>query len=271
MTTDTASGDRPRLAQRTVGDGGPWVVVLHGLFGRGRNWQAVARALAEHYRVCLVDLPNHGNSPWVGATAYPEMAGDLVRLLDELGAVRPWLVGHSMGGKVAMWTALQAPERVAGLVVVDIAPVTYGHDHHDLVAALQGLDLTALRRRADADDRLAAAIPDRTLRQFLLQNLLVDEDGVRWQIDLAGIRASMAALTSFPATTARYQGPTLAIVGGASSYVDARGEAALRRHFPTVAVARLAGVGHWPHAERPRAVIELLARFLDDAGGAVPE
>jgi esterase len=244
--------------------------VLHGLFGRGRNWQAIGRALADRFRVCLVDLPNHGESPSTLPMTYAAMAESVIRLTDVLGAVSVDLVGHSMGGKVAMAVALARPDLVEGLVVVDIAPVDYAHDHLHLIDAMLALPLRELSGRNEADAALADTVPDRALRQFLLQNLATTPEGLVWQIDLRAIRASMRELSGFPATPGTYAGPTLAIVGGASSYVDARGEAALQRRFPRLQVARLAGVGHWPHAERPIDVQSLLSDFLIHPAVAVP-
>lgn len=254
---------------RVQGDHGPWTLILHGLFGAGRNWQAIAKPLAEDGRVALVDLRNHGASPWASGMRYADLAADVAACLRDLGAERARLVGHSMGGKVAMWLALTQPELVERLAIVDIAPVTYAHDHANLLAAMRGLDLRAIPNRAAADAALASSVPDLGVRQFLLQNLVLEDGRCRWRVNLEVIAASMPDLTGFPVTQASFGGPALAIVGGGSDYVDEQGERALRRHFPAVRLVRLDGVGHWPHAQEPTVVTGLLRSFLAEADDAV--
>ncbi|TVQ35060.1 MAG: alpha/beta fold hydrolase [Geminicoccaceae bacterium] len=250
------------LDARIVGETGPAVVILHGLLGAGRNWQTIAEQLAAAHRVVLIDLRNHGASPWASAMRYADMADDVRLTLAHLGIERACMIGHSMGGKVVMQLALREPERVTGLVVVDIAPVTYPNDHEAPVRALQGLDLSTLRNRAEADKALAPAIPNTALRHFLLQNLVRDGGGYRWRVNLDAIARAMPTLIGFPATEAVFDGPALAIVGGQSAYVDATGEAALQARLPQVVIERLPEAGHWPHAEAPEVVTRQLRAFL---------
>jgi esterase len=252
------------LAIRELGAGPP-VVILHGLLGSSRNWQAIAKQLGQRYRVVLPDLRNHGASPWSPAMTYPAMAADLELLLDRLGLAEAAVVGHSMGGKAAMTLALTRPERVSRLVVVDIAPVDYGgRGFLDYIAALQALDLDALHRRAKADAALAEAVPDAGVRAFLLQNLGFEGGRPRWQPDLDSLARSMPTITGFPAELAgrRYPGPTLLIRGERTSYVTEDGVAACRALCPGARLLTVRGAGHWVHADAPAIVIGALERFL---------
>ena len=251
------------LAHHDWGGQGETVLVLHGLFGSGRNWQRIGRRLTAHHRVVGVHMRNHGESPWAASMTYPDMAADVLALLDELGLERAALVGHSMGGKAAMVAALTAPERVRRLAVVDIAPVPYDHDHRSEIDAMRGLDLGAVRARADADAALAAAIPDASLRAFLLQNLASDAGGYRWRCNLDGIDAHMDELTDFPPLDEVYEGPVLLLSGGRSDYVDDAGRNAMRTHFPNTRFEHWPEAGHWPHVERPDDVAALLRDFVD--------
>ena len=155
------------------------VAILHGLFGSGRNWASIAQRLAARHPVIAFDLRNHGASAWAGGMQYGEMAEDVLAMLDERGYRRAALLGHSMGGKVAMAAALRDPDMVERLAVVDIAPVAYRPHHLGLVQAMRALDLTGIQRRGEADAALAAAVPDVAERGFLLQNLVFDQGGAR--------------------------------------------------------------------------------------------
>src|SRR4051812_29013554 len=173
MTDDP---DDERLSARTLGDAGPRVVFVHGLFGQGKNWTTIAKGLAGDHRVTLLDLPNHGHSPWTDHVDYLDMAEMVAAELEQLGEPAT-LVGHSMGGKVAMTLALRRPELLRALVVVDIAPVEYPisggrTDDPDeeatpfagFIAGMRALDLASLRNRNDADEALRDAVPSRMVR-----------------------------------------------------------------------------------------------------------
>lgn len=240
---------------------GPPLVVLHGLLGRARNWLGVARGLRHRRTVATADLRNHGASPWSEVMDYPAMAADVAALIEARGGGRADVLGHSMGGKVAMALALTRPELVGRLIVVDIAPVAYPQGYADLIRAMLAVDLAAVARRADADAALRAAVPDAALRGFLLQNLEPAEGGgFAWQPNLAVLLAAMPTLTGFPAElpAGRWEGPAFCLRGERSGYVGPDGEAALRRLLPRVELATVPGAGHWPHAERPADFLRLL-------------
>lgn len=251
------------LAHERLGHG-PALVFLHGLFGSGRNWRSFARQLADRFTCLLVDLRGHGASPHAPPYDYATFAADVVHLLEREGIARAHLLGHSMGGKTAMTLALTRPQLVERLVVVDIAPVPYAHDHRGLIRALLSLDLSAVRSRRDADVALAPAVPDPQLRAFLLQNLAIDDRGARWRIDLPGLERAMPALVDFPRELygRRFEGPTLFVRGGRSDYVRDEHLPVIRRLFPAARVETVPAAGHWPHAERPRELLELVRAFL---------
>ena len=258
------------LHTTTYGEDGSPIVFCHGLFGQGRNWTAVAKALADAHRTLLVDLPHHGRSPWLESFDYLEVADEVTDLLDDrFGPADPvTLVGHSMGGKVAMLTALRAPELVARLCVVDIAPVDYGSrggEFAGYVEAMQALDLGSLERRAEADAALQSDVPNRTVRDFLLQNLQRDGEGWRWQVNLDVLGRDLDMLTGWPADQleglAPFEGPVIWIAGADSDYVRSEQEAEMRRLFPHTRKIVIKGAGHWVHAQRPEVVVEVLRKL----------
>lgn len=258
------------LSVDSRGERGPVVVVLHGLLGSSTNWRGVARTLAEHARVFCLDARNHGASPHAPGMSYADMADDVRAFMDASGLERAALVGHSMGGKTAMRLALESPERVERLVVVDIAPVSSPSDHLPLLDAMARLDPAAIGSRGEADRALEPAVPDAGVRQFVLQNLVRDSRGFAWRIDLPAIRAALPDILDFPAPPAgtHYAGPTLFLRGERSSYVLAEHDTAIRTLFPTARIVGVPGAGHWVHAEQPARFLELLGEFLHAPPGA---
>jgi pimeloyl-ACP methyl ester carboxylesterase len=253
-----------RLAEERYGDdAGRPLVIAHGLFGAGRNWTSLAKRLAKSRPVIVVDMRNHGDSPWSDEAGYRAMAADLAETVAAAGGVAD-VLGHSMGGKAAMALALSAPERVRRLIVADIAPVAYDHAHGDYVAAMRAVDLSRVARRSDADPMLAAAIPQAPLRAFILQNLVIEEGRARWRPNLDALAASMDELLSFPADLprARWDGPALFLRGGASDYVAEAHAPAVRARFPAARIETLDGAGHWLHADRPEAFVNAVEAFL---------
>jgi pimeloyl-ACP methyl ester carboxylesterase len=276
-----AGPDTGRLAARTVGESGPHVVFVHGLFGQGKNWTTIAKGLSDAHRVTLFDLPNHGHSPWTDRVDYQDMAELLARELEALGEPVT-LVGHSMGGKVAMLLALLRPELLRALVVVDIAPSEYPlsggrTDDPDeeaspfaaYIAAMRALDLESLRTRQDADDALRAAVPSRMVRSFLLQSLVREGLGAgggwRWRLNLELLERDLDDLRGFPAVPpgAHFDGPVLWVAGANSTYILAEDRPRMDALFPATRLVRIKNSGHWVHSEQPEVFLETLRRFLD--------
>jgi pimeloyl-ACP methyl ester carboxylesterase len=245
------------------------VVFAHGLFGQGRNWNQIGKALADRHRVLLVDLPHHGRSPWDEGFDYLRVADQVSGLLDADDPVA--LVGHSLGGKVAMVLALRHPELVERLCVVDVSPVAYDHlsEFEGYVAAMRGLDLGSLSRRDDADAALAEDVPNATVRAFLLQNLRREGDGWRWQVNLDVLGSALPVIGGWPedqlAGTPPYRGPVLWVAGARSDYVTPASAEAMDRWFPTNRLVRVKDAGHWVHSEQPAVFLEVLRRFLEPA------
>jgi pimeloyl-ACP methyl ester carboxylesterase len=267
-----------RLAARTVGDAGPPVVFVHGLFGQGKNWTTIAKGLADRHRVTLLDLPNHGHSLWTERVDYLDMAERVAAELAEFGEPAT-LVGHSMGGKVAMQLALRRPELLRALVVVDVAPVDYPEtggrtDEPDeeaspfagYIAAMRALDLDVLQSRDDADAALRSAVPSPMVRSFLLQSLVRDgAGGWHWRLNLEALARDLGGLRGFPEPPpgATYEGPVLWIAGASSHYVLSRDRERMDALFPATRLVRIKNAGHWVHSEQPEVFLETLRRFLD--------
>lgn len=254
-------------------DDAPPVLILHGLYGSGRNWRSVARALAPERRVFTVDLRNHGASPWKEAMGYLEMADDVRRLIQRQGLQRPALVGHSMGGKVAMAVALMYPDEIARPVVVDIAPVAYADRVSMFAEAMRAVDTLGAASREEVRQRLSERVDDAGIVGFLMQNLEVRNAHFDWRLNLGAILASIGTLCDFPSAlrTLRYT-RTLAVISGShSDYVSADG-AEFAPMFGQVELQRIDGAGHWVHADRPEAFIAALQRALacGSAAGALP-
>ena len=269
------------LHATAVGESGPWVVFCHGLFGQGRNWTGVATALAgpderSAHRSLLVDMAQHGRSPWSEEFDYLAMADQLADTVGGLGAGPVAVVGHSMGGKVAMLLALRHPDLVERLCVVDISPV--GTDSRDgftpYVEAMRGVDLAGLTRRAEADEQMAGGVPDPVVRGFLLQNLRHDSasagDGTwRWQMNLDVLGDQLDVIGGWPDPgAATYDGPVLWVAGQHSDHVRPDHYDTMAALFSRVQRITVKNAGHWVHSEQPEVFVQVLRRFLD--AGADP-
>ena len=240
---------------------GPSVALLHGLFGAGGNFSAVQRRLAERFRVIALDLRNHGASPHGADVSYAAMAGDVLDTLGALGALPVALVGHSMGGKVAMQAALARPETVRRLLVADIAPVRYPPHFRALAAAMQAIELRPGLTRRDADQALAGVTDTPSLRAFLLQNLSFDA-APAWRIGLDEIAAGLPGIEGWDAPPgAAYSGPTLVLAGERSDYIKPEHRAVFRALFPLARFVTLRNAGHWMHADQPEAFTEIVGGF----------
>lgn len=247
----------------TFGDhAGVPVLIVHGLFGSGRNWGVIARRLAETRPVIAVDMRNHGDSPRFPTQSYADMAADLAEVIAAHGG-RADVLGHSMGGKAAMVLALTHPERVRRLIVADIAPVAYGHSQSHHIAAMRALDLTGLQARSEADRRLAATVPDAPLRAFFLQSLDLKSTPPRWKLNLDVLEAEMPQIVGWPSIAGRYDGPALFLSGALSDYVRPEHRATISALFPRARLARIPGAGHWLHADKPREFEAAIVTWLD--------
>ncbi len=250
--------------------GGSPLLILHGFFASSRNWRTIARQLATSHRVFVLDMRNHGDSPHAERMDYPAMAADVVAFMNSQGLDKAHVLGHSMGGKIAMWLALHQPHRIENLLVADIAPVSYthrgdthGHSFDRTINALKGLPLSELGNRKQAEEWLATAIPDLNYRQFLLQNLVLQNGVYRWRVNLDFFQQNAHHIVAFPQLTViePYSAPVLFLSGEHSAYVQSD---AVYPLFPKATISEISDTGHWLHVDAPeqfcRNVLDWLSR-----------
>jgi esterase len=249
------------LHAEEAGRGEP-LVLLHGLFGAAQNFGAAQRRLAARFRVLALDLRNHGASPHHPDMSYEAMAGDVLETLADRAALPCALMGHSMGGKVAMRASLARPEAVSRLVVSDIAPAAYPPAFRSYAAAMQAVPLAPGLTRGQADAALAGAVPDAGIRAFLLQNLRPGSSP-QWRIGLAEIAAALPEIEGWDAPHgAQYRGPTLFVSGARSDYIRIEHRPAIRALFPAARFVAVKDAGHWVHAENLEGFLAVLTGFL---------
>ncbi len=252
-----------KLFFQKIGEGPP-VIILHGLFGSGDNWRSIGRQLANQFSVYLVDLRNHGRSPWHEDHTYPAMAEDVVELMERYHLKQAHVMGHSMGGKVAMYLALTEPHRVDHLVVVDIAPKRYESIFGELIQWMKSLPLYKLTSRSDAEAYLSQFIPQKGIIRFLLKNLVRKGNTWRWRVNLDAIKANLAALNDWPDVGKRaFSGPTLFIRGKQSDYITEQDYPHIRRLFPKARFVSIANAGHWVHSDQPQVFLNIVQYFLN--------
>ena len=254
------------LYSRKVGENGPVFVVLHGLFGSGKNWRSFAGSLEDDFQVWTLDARNHGDSPHADSMSYQQMAEDVARFFVENELENVVLLGHSMGGKTAMQLALQFPDRIAALIVVDIAPVCYDHLHKQLklIEAMQELDLAGEMSRSEIEKKLAVKIPEKRLLSFLMTNLNRQNGQFQWRIGLEQIAAGMQELLNYPELKSVFKGPVQFIGGENSAYLKFEYHALIRKYFPESRITMLENCGHWLHVEQPAAFQKTVNEFLQD-------
>ena len=242
----------------------PTVILIHGMFGSLSNLGVLARSLVADYRVVSVDLRNHGDSPHELLMDLPSMAADIIELMDDLNLVSASLIGHSLGGKVAMQVALNNPQRVTDLVVIDIAPVTYGARQD---AALEGLNLLAkntIKSRRDADALISEHIAEASVRAFLLKNLARSSEGdFNLKLNLSSINQNYASTLVAAPTGQPYVGPALFLKGEHSAYIQDKHRPIIEQLFPHSQLEIVADTAHWLHAEKPETVNASIRAFIE--------
>jgi esterase len=245
---------------------GPPVVLLHGLFGGARNFGTVQRTLAQLFRVIAMDARNHGASPHAAGMRYATLAADVLETLDSLEIGRAAVIGHSMGGKTAMALAVSAPERVGRLLVADIAPVPYQHGNNAIADAMRAIPLRPGLTRADAEAALNDAVPDASVRTFLIQNLQFGPQP-HWRAGLDEIAAAIPDLEGWESPAGTYSGPTLFVSGARSDYVRPEHRPVIRALFPIARFVSVKHAGHWLHADNPAGFLSVVEAFLHDWKG----
>lgn len=264
--TDTAIVDLHFIdmpAEGSQADSIP-LVVIHGLLGSADNWRSHLKVWQRSRRVIALDLRNHGRSPHADGMSYSAMVNDVVALLDKLSIERAHVLGHSMGGKVAISLARLAPQRVASLVVADIAPVAYEHGHDDVFAALDKVRQGQPKNRREADELLGEHVDSRPTRLFLATNLVRNDDNVMaLRVGLDQIKSGYGAIIGVPDGEQPYEGPTLVLRGGDSHYVADNMLPRLREVLPRARMVTLKNAGHWLHADQPEAFQEAVIAFVN--------
>jgi len=240
-----------RLNHKSFGEGIP-VIILHGLFGSLDNWQTFARRLSSEFKVYTIDLRNHGKSPHSNEHSYLAMCDDLLEFLDEHRISRTHIIGHSMGGKVAMQFAIEHAERILKMIIVDISPRSYESGHDAIFTALLEIDLTRFTKREEADKMLAQRIPDVAVRQFLLKNINRNIDGsFSWKINLQGLWKNYRNINVSVQSDSQVNIPTIVIRGGESGSVHDEDLNSFKEIFPGTRLITIQKSGHWVHAEAP--------------------
>ena len=247
------------------GTGTP-VILMHGMFGSLSNLGNLARALAGSYRVISVDLRNHGDSPHEQRMDLQVMAEDIIELMDKLDIPSSTLIGHSLGGKVAMQVAMSQPDRVDCLVVADISPVDYPEqNNHQVVRALEELSKQTIDSRQVADGILAEYPIDAPTRAFVLKNLRrLSSGNFELKLNVDSISENYGNKLVLAPTGEPYTGPTLFIKGQNSAYIQDKHRPIIKDLFPNSRLEVVSDVGHWLHAEKPEVFNSLVYGFLDE-------
>ncbi|UFS69390.1 alpha/beta fold hydrolase [Geomonas sp. RF6] len=262
ITEENQEKSQMRLNYETYGEGHP-LVILHGLFGSLENWRTIGKELGRHYRVFALDLRNHGKSPHADDFDYATMAEDLHAFVEEQSLSRIFLLGHSMGGKVAMQFSVTWPELVEKLVVVDMSPKEYNPQHREILEAMLSLHPERFTERKEVDHALSSAIKDSATRLFLLKNLVADERGrFAWRLNLKAIARNYGDLVKGIPAGRAFDGPTLFMKGENSNYIRQEDVSRIKHLFPAAYVVSVPDAGHWVHAENPTFFLSSVIAFL---------
>jgi len=253
------------LFYREFGEGQP-AIILHGLFGQSDNWVTMGRRIADRFHVYIPDQRNHGQSPHTSIHSFPAMADDLAEFIEHHNIENPILIGHSMGGKVAMTYALENPARVKKLVVIDISPRKYPEriTHTQVISQMMSINLDQISSRGEVEKILDSRIPDARIRMFILKNLYYKLHGkLAWRLNLEAINQSMDLLFDGIQSESSYPGPTLFVRGGKSDYITDADIPLIKTLFPEVIIKNISGASHWIHADAPEELCFLLSSFLE--------
>ncbi len=252
-----------KLFSRVIGEG-PDVLILHGLFGMSDNWNTLAKRWADdcQMKMHMLDLRNHGQSPHSNDHSYKAMAEDVIEYLDDNNIDSAVIMGHSMGGKVAMRMAVDHPERVEKLLVVDIAPKGYPVHHREYIDAMRTLDFDEIKGRKEADAKLAESLSSFMLRQFFLKSLHREDGKLAWRFNLDAIEDNLEMVGEAMELHVHYDGETQFIRGAKSGYIQDDDLELIQHHFPKATLHTVEGAGHWVHAEKPDEMYREVCAFL---------
>ena len=238
------------------------IFIIHGLFGSLTNLSTLAKELQPNYHVVLIDVRNHGRSPHSESMTYPEMVADIFELADHLEVDKFSIVGHSMGGKIAMGCALSNPNRVKNLVVADIAPVDYADKHSEVFNGLLLLDFKKIKNRLQANEQLSRYVESPDVRQFLLKSLQKKGDDFKFLFNLSALAKNYKYVRGWPFLDKIFNNPTLFIKGGNSDYILPEHQQKIMQQFPAAKAKIIANTGHWLHAEKAKTFNRLVSDFF---------
>jgi esterase len=252
-----------KLFSRNEGQGQP-LVILHGLFGMSDNWMTLAKEFAaNNFSVFAPDARNHGRSPHADEFNYDVMAEDILQLMNDEDISSASFIGHSMGGKTAMFFATQHAERIKKLIVADMAPRFYKSTNENVVAALRSIDLNKISSRKEVEEKLGTALEDEVTTQFLLKGLFwKEEKKLDWRFNIDAIAKNLNRTGDALPDDAVFNGDTLFIRGEKSNYISDADVPIIKKHFPNSEIKTVAGAGHWVHAENPMGFMEVALSFL---------
>lgn len=242
----------------------PWLILIHGLFGNADNLAVIKRHFESNFNILSVDLPDHGESPWTSAFSIEEASEAIFNLMLSLNIERSAVLGHSLGGKVAMKLALNHGKNVSHLIVADIAPVSYQHSHQAVFDGLNSVSLNTIKSRKEAEKEMAAHVKEPGVRQFLLKSLYQDDSGAwKWRFNVEGLISSYSHIIDWEQTNQTFNGITLFIKGSESNYITSAYRDEISRYFPNAKAHIIEGTGHWLHAEKPAAFNSIVERTLN--------
>lgn len=250
------------LFYQQLGSGQPFII-LHGLFGSSDNWKTIANHLSPYFQVYLIDLRNHGRSFHSNEFSYEAMSHDIEKFVLEKGLMNIILMGHSMGGKVAMTYALQNPGSIDKLIIVDIAPKYYAPHHQKYIDAFHSIDLTKVNSRKEVEEHFTKRVADMGERQLLLKNLYWDEnEHLAWRLNINAISNHIEEMCQGQDNFSTiFNRPSLFIKGEKSKYVSVEDESLIKRLFPAAYIKTIPNAGHWVHAEKPNEFLEYILSF----------
>ena len=253
-----------KLFFRTYGQGPP-IIILHGLFGLSDNWVTIGKKLASNYTVYIPDLRNHGQSPHSPVFDFPSLEDDLLEFIETHELEKPVIIGHSLGGKTAMFFALHMPDHVGKLVVVDISLRKYPHnvEHQTLIDAMLHVDMDAATSRSDVEKQLIPLVSSPKLRQFLMKSVYWRETNrLGWRLNVKAINESLHAIFEGVDISGTFPGPALFVRGGLSTYVSDDDIELIKKKFPAAVVRTIPMASHWVHADAPGEFYDILSEFL---------
>lgn len=265
-----------QLFFKKIGDHKPALIILHGLYGASDNWMNIGKIWADYFDVYLVDLRNHGRSPHSDLHTYPAMAEDIIELMNAQQIHKAVIVGHSMGGKVAIRLAMNYPSRINGLIVIDIAPKNYSlvndeniAHHQKILEGMLSINLSLLQKREDVNSLLRTSIPEERTRQFIMKNLKRNKNqSFSWKLNLKVISEEIINITKGfsddEIVKDLYGFPVLFVKGALSKYIEEADLERIYEIFPVAELQSISNTGHWIHAEQPAALSEMVLEFLLD-------